>query len=352
MSQDQTKKNQADLSQLDATRPPQASQSHKPLKKSRRLFTNPNESKTLQEYLAIIKELDRDQPRTKEYGSILILGLMEEIGEIARAYLAEHGRKPTNKAAQRDETYKQELGDLLISIMRLAVDKNINLDHRIQYTLKKIQRRRLEPKEEAGRGSILHKMQSRKEHMTIKGGNIRKGIYILFKDQPFLVTKTEFVSPGKGSAFMRARLKSVKTGATQEFTFKSVEPVEELDIQSREMQYLYVDSDDVVFMDPRTYDQVNIPKTLLDDKIGFLTPELLVYILFYNEAAIGVRFPLNVKLKVTYAEDATAGNRINAPKKPVTVETGIEVQAPLFVKTGDVILIDTETGEYLSRANG
>jgi NTP pyrophosphatase (non-canonical NTP hydrolase) len=112
-----------------------------------KLFADPNASKTLQEYITILRELDKDLPQTSEYGSILILGLMEEVGEIARAYLAEHGRKPTNKAAQRDETYKQELGDLLISIMRLAIHKNINLDHRIQYTVKKIQRRKSQPKE-------------------------------------------------------------------------------------------------------------------------------------------------------------------------------------------------------------
>jgi len=75
-----------------------------------------------------------------------------------------------------------------------------------------------------------------------------------------------------------------------------------------------------------------------------------MYIMFYNDEAIGVRFPMNVKLKVTYAEDATAGNRVNAPKKPVTVETGIEIQVPLFVKTGDTIVIDTDTGAYVSRA--
>jgi NTP pyrophosphatase (non-canonical NTP hydrolase) len=108
---------------------------------------DPNASRTLQDYVQILREIDQDLPRGKEYGSILILQLVEEIGEISRAYLAEHGRKPTNKAAQRDETYKQELGDLLISIMRLAIDKNINLDHRIQYTIKKIKRRRLKPKE-------------------------------------------------------------------------------------------------------------------------------------------------------------------------------------------------------------
>ncbi len=112
------------------------------------LIQDPNKSKTLQEYISLLRDMDKDLPQTTgEYGSILILGLMEEVGEISRAYLAEHGRKPTNKAAQRDETYKQELGDLLISIMRLAIHKNINLDHRIQYTLKKIQRRKSKPKE-------------------------------------------------------------------------------------------------------------------------------------------------------------------------------------------------------------
>ncbi len=185
----------------------------------------------------------------------------------------------------------------------------------------------------------------------IKGGNIRKGSYILFKNAPHLVTKTEFVNPGKGSAFVRARLKNVQTAATQEFTFKSVESVEELDVSSREMQFLYMDGTDIIFMDPRTFEQVTVSGDLLEGKTGYLTPEIVVYILFYNEEAIGVRLPLNVKLKVTYAEDATAGNRVNAPKKPVTLETGAIVQAPLFVKTGDVIIVDTETNEYVSRAN-
>lgn len=185
---------------------------------------------------------------------------------------------------------------------------------------------------------------------TINGGNIRKGSYILFKDNPHLVTKTEFVSPGKGSAFTRAKLKNARTGAVQEFTFKSTEKIEELDVASKELQFSYIDGDEVVFMDPRTYDQVTVKKDLLDGKEGYLTTDVLVYVLLYEENPIGVRFPNTVKLKVTYSEDATAGNRVNAPKKPVTVETGMTIQAPLFVKTGDILIIDTETNEYLSRA--
>lgn len=103
-------------------------------------------SKTLQDYISELRELERGNLRDREYGSILILAMVEEIGEIARAYLAEHGRKPTNIKAQRDETYIHELGDLLVSILKLAVYKNINLDHRIGYTLKKIRNRKFRPK--------------------------------------------------------------------------------------------------------------------------------------------------------------------------------------------------------------
>ncbi len=185
----------------------------------------------------------------------------------------------------------------------------------------------------------------------IKGGNVRKGSYILFKGEPHSVTKTEFISPGKGSAFTRARLKNVRTQFTQEFTFKSTESVEELDVTTRQMQYLYHDTDEVTFMDPRSYDQVGVPVSLIEEKLGYLTAELEVYILFYEEDAIGVRIPPKVNLKVTYTEDTTAGNRVNAPKKPVTLETGIIVNAPLFINIGDTLIIDTETGEYVSRSN-
>ena len=187
--------------------------------------------------------------------------------------------------------------------------------------------------------------------MTIKAGNIKKGTYVLFKNEPHLVTRTDFVSPGKGSAFMRAKLKSVKTTNSIEFTFKSTESIEELDVNTRQMQFLYDAGDELVFMDPRSFEQVEIPKSLAEDKVGYLTAEMEAFILFYNEKAIGIRIPQKVTLEVTYAEDATAGNRVNAPKKPVTVETGITIQAPLFVNTGDKIIVDTDSGEYVSRAS-
>lgn len=187
--------------------------------------------------------------------------------------------------------------------------------------------------------------------MKLKAGNIKKGMYVLHNGRPHYVTKTQFVSPGKGSAFTRTKLQDVGSGSTIEFVFKSHDSVEELNIESKEMQFLYDMGDEIVFMDPRSYEQVNVATKLLDGKEKFLVPELNVYIQFYQEKAIGVSLPPKVKMKVERAEEAIAGDRQNAGKKPVTMETGLIVQAPLFIKTGDVLLLDTATGEYVSRAN-
>jgi elongation factor P len=183
----------------------------------------------------------------------------------------------------------------------------------------------------------------------IKAGNIKRGSYIRFKDKPMLVTKAEFSYPGKGSAFMKAHLKGID-GSTQQFTFKSNESVEELEVSSLEMQYLYHDASEAVFMNQRTFEQVSVPLSLIEDKVGYLTPEVKVYVQFFEEKAMGVSFPPKVKLKVVDAPDATAGNRAKAAKKDVTLETGLVVLAPLFIKEGETLIIDTTTGEYVSRA--
>ena len=185
----------------------------------------------------------------------------------------------------------------------------------------------------------------------IKAGNISKNLFVIFKDQPQKVIKTEFMSPGKGSAIMRVRFQNLQSGTVSDFTYKTNELVDVADVDKLEMQYLYQDNEEYIFMDPRNYEQVSVPVKLLDGKEGYLIPEIKVIVLMYEEAPIGVLFPKNVTLKVTLSEDAVAGNRVNAPKKPVTLETGISVQVPLFIKTGDLVMIDTESGAYLSRSN-
>lgn len=186
---------------------------------------------------------------------------------------------------------------------------------------------------------------------TINAGNIAKGNFIIFKGAPHYVTKTEFMSPGKGSPIMRVKMKNATSGAASEFTFKSNEQVEVADVTKKDMHYLYSDASDAIFMDPRTYEQANVPKSLLEGKIGYLITDQKCVVLWHGDKAIGVEIPPNVVLTVTEAHDAVAGNRVNAPKKPVRLETGIEIQAPIFIKTGDKVSVDTTTGEYLSRIN-
>ena len=186
---------------------------------------------------------------------------------------------------------------------------------------------------------------------TINAGNISKGSFIIYKGVPHYVTKADFMSPGKGSPIMRIKMKNAQTGAASEYTFKSNETVEVADMTKRDMMFLYADGNEAVFMDPRTYDQVSVPQKLIENKVGFLITNQKCIVLWHNEKAIGVEVPPNVVLTVTEAHEAIAGNRVNAPKKPVKLETGIEIQAPIFIKTGDKVSVDTTTGEYLSRVN-
>lgn len=185
--------------------------------------------------------------------------------------------------------------------------------------------------------------------ISVNAGNITKGMYLIFKGKPNLVTKADFMSPGKGSAVMRVKYKSVENGAALEFTYKTNEQVEVADVEKKEMEYLYRSGDDLVFMNPKTYDQASIPMTLIEDQVGYLTPNLKCWVLWYKDEAIGVSLPPNVTLTVIESPDEVAGNRINAPKKNVKVDTGITVQAPIFIKVGEKIMIDTTTGEYLGR---
>lgn len=185
----------------------------------------------------------------------------------------------------------------------------------------------------------------------VKAGDVRKGMFLLVKGAPHQATKTEFYSPGKGSAVMRMRLRNLQTSNTQEYTFKSNESLEYIEVTSVEMQYLYEDSSEAVFMDPRSYEQVSVPSELMEDAAGLLTADSMVYVQMYDEKAIGVSLPPKVTLKVKYSEDATAGNTVGQAKKEAELETGLKVMVPVFVKSGDSIIIDTSTKTYVSRTN-
>ncbi len=187
--------------------------------------------------------------------------------------------------------------------------------------------------------------------MTIKAGSIRKGMYILFKNSPHFVTKTDFMSPGKGSAFMRVKMKNISTGNTQEFTYKSTENIDQVDVESQKMQFLYKDGESAVFMNAQSFEQAEVPLSLIGDKAQLLAPDIEIYVMFFEESPIDVSFPPKISLKVEYAEEAVAGNTMGTARKMVKLENGFEISAPIFIKEGDLISIDTETLSYDSRNN-
>lgn len=187
--------------------------------------------------------------------------------------------------------------------------------------------------------------------ISTNAGNIQKGMYLMFKGEPHLVTKADFMSPGKGAAVMRVKYKSVKTGAAIDFTYKTNEQVEVADIEKKEMEFIYRDGQEMAFMNPKTYDQASVSVGLLEDKLGYFIPNLRCWVMFYRGEPIGVTLPPNVTLTVVESPNEVAGNRINAPKKTVKLETGLEAQVPIFIKTGERVMIDTTTNEYLGRVS-
>ncbi len=185
---------------------------------------------------------------------------------------------------------------------------------------------------------------------TITTANFKKGIFIEFKGEPHQITDMQFVNPGKGSAFVRTKLKSIKTGKVVEFTFKSGESATEVAVETHEMQYLYKEGESYVFMDNHSYEQYQIPEAMIGDFVYYLKPNDVYQILVHGDEAIGVRFPKKVWLKVIDAEEGARGNTVSGGgTKIVTVETGAKITAPLFIKNGDTIGVDPETGEYLER---
>ena len=183
----------------------------------------------------------------------------------------------------------------------------------------------------------------------ITTSNFQKGTFIEFKSEPHQIVEFQFVNPGKGSAFVRTKLKSINSGKVQEFTFKSGEMVEEVPIAVHEMQYLYKSDKDFIFMDKLTYEQYTLNKSILGNFQKLIKTGEIYQILLHDNKAIGMRYPKKVKMLVTEADVAVKGNTVMGAKKLVTVETGLQIAVPLFIKKGDTISVDPETCEYVER---
>jgi len=180
-------------------------------------------------------------------------------------------------------------------------------------------------------------------------GDVRNGTTFELDNSVYKVVEFQHVKPGKGAAFVRTKLKNVITGAVLERTFNPSEKLIGAEIEKREMQYLYSDGDLYYFMDNETYEQLPLNKEDLGDMLRFLKENMNVKILSFKGKVFAIEPPLFVELEITYTEPGFSGNTSTNATKPATLETGATINVPLFVNTGDVIRIDTRTGEYMER---
>ena len=184
----------------------------------------------------------------------------------------------------------------------------------------------------------------------ISTSDFTKGVYIIFRGDICQIVDKEFVNPGKGGAFTRVKLKSVKTGSVIEFTYKSGEKAESPDVNVVEMSYLYNDGGNYYFMNPKNYEQSSLPKNMVGAVGKYLKEGEICQILMHKDTPISLRPPKKIRLKVVEAEDAVAGSTVNGAQKLITLETGATVMGPLFIKEGETVVVDTETDSYVERA--
>lgn len=185
--------------------------------------------------------------------------------------------------------------------------------------------------------------------MKIKAIDLKTGVRCEWEGDLYVCTDYLHRTPGKGAAVVVVKLKNLKTGRVLEKTFRSMEQVERITIETRKMQYLYKDDTGYVFMDTETYDQLAVAGPVVEDVAHYMKPDAEVEIGFYNGEPISVSVGNFVELKVTDAPPGLKGDTATGATKPVTFETGLTLQVPLFIKEGDVLRIDTRTGEYITR---
>ncbi len=180
--------------------------------------------------------------------------------------------------------------------------------------------------------------------------DIKRGVVILWKNEPHLVAEFEHIMPGKGSAFVRTKLKNLRSGKVLENTFKVGEKVDVVDLEKRRVQYLYASGDKFAFMDNTSYEQFEVGTEVLAGFEKYLKENLEVILLFSEGLPITCEFPKKVSYKVTEAEPGVKGDTASGRvTKEVTFETGLKIRAPLFIKEGDTVVVNTETGEYAER---
>jgi elongation factor P len=185
---------------------------------------------------------------------------------------------------------------------------------------------------------------------TISTADFKTGMTVDLPEGLVQIVEFQHVKPGKGGAFVRTTLKNVRTGQVVEKTFRAGEKMERAIIDKREMQYLYREGEDYVFMDGETYEQTNISEAALAEATDFIVESDTVVLQYYGDEVLGVDLPASVALTITETEPGIQGDRVSGARKPATLETGRVVQVPLFIEPGERVKVDTRSGDYIERA--
>ena len=181
--------------------------------------------------------------------------------------------------------------------------------------------------------------------------DLKNGMTLNLDGQLWNVVEFQHVKPGKGGAFVRTKMKTVMSGKVVEKTFNAGVKVEIASVEKRDMQYLYKDGEDFIFMDSTNYDQIRISKETVGDAVDYMLENADAIVAMHEGNPLFIELPASVELKITYTEPGLQGDRSSGGTKPATVETGITIQVPLFIKQDEKVLVDTRTGAYLGRAN-
>lgn len=181
--------------------------------------------------------------------------------------------------------------------------------------------------------------------------DFRKGLKVLYEGAPFVITDFQHVKPGKGNQFTRTKMRNMLTGQNREMTFKQGEKFGVPDIVARDMNYLYKDDSGYTFMDQETFNQITMTAEEIGDNVNFLTENLKVSVVLYNDRPVAVDVPRTVVLTVTETDPGVKGDRVTGGTKPATLETGHVVNVPLHIAIGDTLKVDTDSGEYVERVN-
>ena len=184
----------------------------------------------------------------------------------------------------------------------------------------------------------------------ISVNDLKNGITLELDNNLFQVIEFQHVKPGKGGAFVRSKIRNVRTGAVIDKTFNAGIKVEQAIVDRQDMQYLYADGDDFVFMNTSTYDQMNVSRTALGEAADYLLEQMIAQIATYQGEIVGIEIAASVELTIAVTEPGLQGDRSSGGTKPATLETGKEIKVPLFVNIGDKVKVDTRTGDYMARA--